>query len=94
MAVKLEEPAQNFYDRHTPCPEFGISRAALWGGIWDVVQNVDHFLQTAACPIAISLQGVISLESSSRYCLALMSNWNMSGFFAMECDTLLYIRAL
>lgn len=43
------------------------------------VQNVVHFLQTAECSTAITSKGDISLESSSQYCLALMSNWNTSG---------------
>lgn len=29
MPVKLEEPVQNFYDRHMSGPEFGISRLVL-----------------------------------------------------------------
>lgn len=43
------------------------------------MRNRVHFLQATECSAEINLEGNISLESLSRYCLALMSNWNISG---------------
>lgn len=53
-----------------------------------VIQTVVHLLQTAECSTAISSEGDIRLESSSRYCLALMSNWNVSG--CLPLNVILY----
>lgn len=87
MAVKLEELAQNFYDRHMSRPEFMISRLVLLGEVWDVIQNVVHFLQTAEYSTAISSKGDISLESSSRYYLALM----ITGTYMVVCHGMWYL---
>lgn len=73
MAVKLEELTRNCYDR--PVLSFS-SNVLLCEGRFDMsLKNVVHFLQTPA----ISSQGDIIRESSSWYCLALMSNWNISA---------------
>lgn len=68
-----------------------------WFHIWfgegrsDVPLNV-HFFQTAQRSAAISSEGDAGLDSSSRCCLALMTDWKICSCLSLNVILLPYIR--
>ncbi len=78
VAVKLKELAQKFYDRHTTRPEF-VSRLVLYGRFETSFEMLSISSRQPNVQLQLVCRVILSLESSSRYCLALMSNWNISA---------------